>query len=261
MKRLMVAAALTLAATAASAAELTERIDRTFDVRPGSDFVLSNVNGGVKVASWDHPRVRVVAEKRVKAGRKDVEAALRELRVEMQPRSGGLVVTTHYPKRSDGAWSVFDFFAGKDVQAQVRYEVTVPRSMNVDVDNTNGSIRVSRVSGRHNLGTTNGRIEVTASAGSVEASTTNGAIDVELLSVAAGKPLRFSTTNGRIELAVPGAFAANIDAATTNGSITTDLPVATTRVSRNSLRGAINGGGTPVRLRTTNGSIEIRTAQ
>jgi DUF4097 and DUF4098 domain-containing protein YvlB len=59
---------------------------------------------------------------------------------------------------------------------------------------------------------------------------------------------------------VPRTLAANVDADTTNGSIESELPIATTRVSRNSLRGTINGGGSDVRLSTTNGGIDIRTS-
>ncbi|HEX2060565.1 MAG TPA: DUF4097 family beta strand repeat-containing protein [Thermoanaerobaculia bacterium] len=244
--------------TAAAAKELTETIDKTFDVRPGATLSLSNVNGSVTVSAWDQPRVRVVAVKEVKGDRDDVNEALRELRVEMTPKDGGLVVNTRYPRR-DGVSSIFDWLTGDHVQASVRYEVTVPRTMNIDLETVNGRIRVAEVSGNHVLETTNGRIEVARCAGSLDASTTNGGISAELTSVAKNQPLRFETTNGRIEVALPANLAVDVDAGTTNGSIHSDLPVSTTRVSRNSLRGSINGGGTPIRLRTTNGGIAIRT--
>jgi DUF4097 and DUF4098 domain-containing protein YvlB len=116
------------------------------------------------------------------------------------------------------------------------------------------------VTGRLQLDTTNGRIEVARCSGSVAASTTNGGIEAELMTVAKGQELRFVTTNGRIEVALPGDLGADVDADTTNGAIRTDLPIATTHLSRNSLRGTINGGGTVLRLRTTNGGIQIRAA-
>lgn len=259
MRRLVVATLLLLLSSVANAAELSETIDRTFDVRPGANVTLSNVNGRITITAWDQPRVRVVAEKKVEAGRNEVKAVLGELRVEFQQRDGGLAITTHHPRRGEGASSIFDWFMGDSVNAQVRYEVTVPRTMNIDVTNTNGAIHLSDVKGRHELDTTNGRIEVARCAGSLDASTTNGSIHAELTDVAKGDPLRFETTNGRIEVAVPASFAANVDANTTNGSIRTDLPVTTTQISKNSLRGTINGGGTQLRMRTTNGGIEIRT--
>jgi hypothetical protein len=259
MRTLLVIATL-LFATAAAAAELTETIDRTFDVRPGANVVLSNVNGRITVTSWDQPRVRVVATKEVDGDRGELKKALQDLRVELQPRDGGLVITTHYPKEMTGMSKILDWLSGDDVDAQVRYDLTVPRTMNVDVTNTNGTIELTDVTGQLELDTTNGRIEVTRCAGSLDVSTTNGSIKAELVRIAKGQPLRFETTNGRIDVSVPANAAADLDASTTNGSIRSDLPVAATRTSSNSLRGTINGGGTTLRLRTTNGGIAIRKA-
>ena len=260
MRKLVLTALTLLLSTAAGAAELTETIDRTFDVRPGATVTLENVNGGITIAAWDQPRVRVIARKSVEAKKDTVKEALRELRVDMAARDGGLVITTKYPRRGEHS-SIFDWFTGDHIQAQVRYELTVPRSMSLDVENVNGAIRVTDVTGTHELETTNGRIEVARCAGSLEASTTNGAISAELTKVTKGQPLRFSTTNGRIEVELPASLAVDVDAGTTNGSINSDLPVATTRISKNSLRGTINGGGTPLHMRTTNGGISIKTVR
>lgn len=259
MKTALIAGTVMLLATAATAASLTETIDRTFDVRPGATVVLNNVNGAITIGSWDEPRVRVIARKEVKGSSGDLQEMLRALRVEMQPRNGGLVITTHTPRRNNSS-SIFDWMFGNHDNAQVRYELTVPRRMNLDIENTNGAIRLTGVSGVLELETTNGRIEVARSAGSVDASTTNGSIQVELVELANREPMRLSTTNGRIEVRVPANARVDIDASTTNGSIRSDLPVAATRTGRNSLRGTINGGGTPLRIRTTNGAIAVRSA-
>ena len=257
MRKLLLSALL-LAATTVLGATRTETIDRTFDVRPGAEVRLSNVNGGITITAWDQPRVRVIAEKKVKADSDQVQEALKELRVEFQQRDGGLVITTKYPEE-DGFSSFFDWLKGDDIDAQVRYELQVPRSMNLDISNTNGGIHVSDVSGRLELDTTNGKIETARCAGSLDASTTNGGISAELTQVTRGADISASTTNGRIVIAVPSNFAGEIDAATTNGAIKTDLPVTTRHVGDNRLRGTINGGGTPMKLRTTNGGIQIKT--
>ena len=259
MRKLLLTATLFVAVTA-GAAELSETLDRTFDVRAGADFVLSNVNGRITINSWDQAKVRVIAHKEVDGDRDELKKALAELRVEMQPRNGGLTVITHYPKESEGISSIFAWLACDHIDANVRYEITVPRSLNVDVTNPNGGIYRTDVSGKHELDTTTGKIEVKRCSGSLDASTTNGPIHAELLRVAQGQPLRFETTNGRIEVELPSDLAVDVDAGTTNGSIHSDLPVSTTRISRNSLRGTINGGGTSLRMRTTNGGIAIRTA-
>ena len=258
MNKLLVAAAALALATTAGATTLSEKIDRTFDVRPGASLVLTNVNGRINVSSWDQPRIRVIAVKEVDGGREMAAEMMKAVKVEMTQRDGGLVVNTNHPRRNNGSESIFDWLLGNHADAQVRYDVVVPRNMNLDVSNTNGSIHVNGVTGTFDIDTTNGKIEVANCAGSIDASTTNGGIDAELVRVAKGQPLRFETTNGRIEVTVPRDVAANVDAGTTNGSIHTDLPIATTTHGRNSLRGAINGGGAQIRIRTTNGGIAIR---
>lgn len=258
MKKLILTLALTLAATVATAAELKETIDQTFNVRPGAKVRLSNVNGRITIDSWDQPRVHVVAVKKANGDRNDLPRYMKEMRVEMQQKDGGLVINTIHPKQ-DGDWGFFDWILGDHVNGSVTYTVTVPRTMNVDVSNTNGTISLSQVTGEIELDTTNGKIEVERCAGSIDASTTNGSIEAEMIRVTKGQPLRFETTNGRISVTVPRDAAMDVDAGTTNGSISTDLPVVTMEKDRNSLRGTINGGGTRLRARTTNGGIEIKT--
>ena len=258
MKKLALSLAITLLATAASAAEKSETIDRTFDVRPGAKLRLSNVNGRITIGSWDQPRVRVVAVKEAKGDRDDVARYLKEMKVQMAQTAGGLTVTTVQPKQ-DGGFGIFDWLVGDHVNGQVTYDLTVPRTMNVDVSNTNGTISVKDITGAFELDTTNGKIECERCSGSMDASTTNGSIDAELVRVAKGQPLRFETTNGRISIALPKDAAMDVDAGTTNGSISSDLPITTQEKDRNTLRGTINGGGTRLRARTTNGGISITT--
>lgn len=259
MPKLLLAAMLLVVSTAASAASLTETVDRTFNVRPGATVTLKNVNGRITVKAWDQPRVKVVAVKEVEADRDELKKVMQALRVEFVERDGGLSINTRYPNEDRKVSSLFDWMFGDHVEAEVQYDLMVPRTMNVDVTNTNGSIRLSDVTGKHELDTTNGKIEVSRCSGSLDASTTNGSITAELQQVTKGQPLSFSTTNGRIEVAVPANLAVDVDAGTTNGSIKTELPVATTKIGSNSLRGSINGGGTPLRMRTTNGGISIRS--
>jgi len=261
MRRTAFAFALALVALNASATKLEETFDRTYDVRPGAAVTLTNVNGHIVIRAWDQPRVRVHAVKHVEVDGSDkAKEALAALKIEVSSTDGGLKVFTRYPKRNDNGLGFLDWMFGEHVNASVTYELMVPRTMNLDLDNTNGGIEVSDVRGSHRIDTTNGRIELQRCAGDLDAETTNGAIRAELLEMTPGKSVRLETTNGRISLAAPTTLAANVDAATTNGSINTDLPIATTRSGRHSLRGAINGGGPELWLRTTNGSIEIRAA-
>jgi DUF4097 and DUF4098 domain-containing protein YvlB len=261
MKRLLVVVAFLMIAAGAAADQLTETIDQAFDVKSGATVALTNVNGRITISSWDQAKVRVIARKKVEGDEDHLKAAIKEVKVDIKQRDGGLVITTRQPEGRDGWSQLFSWLAGDHIEAEVQYEVTVPRSMSVNVENTNGRIVAKDLSGKLEFETTNGGIEVANCSGLLDASTTNGAIEAELVNVTKGQPMRFETTNGHILVKLPATLGANVDADTTNGSIKSDLPIATTQFGRNSLRGTINGGGTQLRLRTVNGGISIQAAK
>jgi DUF4097 and DUF4098 domain-containing protein YvlB len=248
--------AILLTGTTAVAGTLTGNFDRTFDVRPGVTFALENTNGHITIRSSDQPRIQVHAVKKVESRDSDVaRKAFDALKIEPTVSADAVRIHTEYPRQNNG---LFDWLSGTNVSMSVEYEVTVPRSANLEVEDTNGAIDISDVRGSHRVSTTNGHIELLRCAGDVEAETTNGHIRAELTEVTAGKSMRLETTNGGITVALPRAIAARVDASTTNGSVKTDLPITTTEVKRTSIRGTLNGGGGgELRLRTTNGSITI----
>lgn len=259
MRKLFLTLALLTLAVSASAGTLREPMDRTIDIRPGGAVSLININGKITITSWDQPRIRLQAEKYADSRNDDAaKKALQEIQIEVRSTASGISIETKQPNRGMGG--ILDAIFGDNVNMGVRYDLTVPRSMNLTVENTNGSVHVSELAGRLDLETTNGRIEVSRCTGSVNAGTTNGAIRAELLQVASGAAMRLETTNGGIALSVPSTLAATIDAGTTNGSVSTDIPISTTRFEKTSLRGTMNGGGPSIRLSTTNGSIRINRA-
>jgi len=256
IRRLLLLAAFAVAATA-SAETLEQTFDRTLDLRPGTRVAIDNTNGSVIVRAWDQPRIHIRAVKHVESRDSDTaKQGLIDTRIEVTPSAGALKIHTVFPRSKDG---IFDLIAGTSIDSSVSYEIDVPRSLDLHVETVNGHIEAKGIRGAITLSTTNGRIEVTHCAGALDASTTNGRITAELLELTPGQRVQLETINGRIALALPKTIAANIDAETSHGSINTTLPVLANGSAHHALRGTINGGGRgEVRLRTTNGSIDIR---
>ncbi len=258
MRQAAVILALTLATAAVAEASYTEAFDRTVNLQPGGTVELDNINGKIRISAWDQPQVKIHAVKKIQneSDRDDAAEIFKKLRIEVRQQGSTVSIETITPRNEGNGF--FDFIFGENINASVDYELTVPRSVNLKVANTNGSITSTELSGELDVETTNGKIEVVRCSGAVDAETTNGSINVELILVRDGRPMRFETTNGRINLSLPASIAADIDASTTNGRIETDIPITTTRMSKRSLRGSLNGGGTDITLRTTNGGITIR---
>jgi hypothetical protein len=276
MLRMMILAllGLVLPALAAQAATLKETFQKSFPLRAGEKVTLRNVNGGVVVEAWDRGEVQVVAEKEVKAGDAELaRKAMDQVQIQAGRGDGGLRIETRLPKRNNG---VFDWMFGRDVNINVKYRLRVPRDSKLDVqtvngglrlagtrgdavmETTNGGIEIEKAEGRLELETTNGAIQVADSAGSVSATTTNGGIDIELHDVSDGDDMRFSTTNGGVTLRLPRNARLSLDAAVSNGRVTSDFEVAgADQRNRRRLSGDINGGGGRVVVRTTNGGVAI----
>lgn len=238
------------------AGTLREKFDQTFDFRRGGKLILTNTNGGIVVEAWDRNEVRIEAEKIVKSrDRRLAEEIMKEIRIEIDHNDDYLEIHTKIPKHKHGFWgSVF----GDRVSISVKYRLTVPRELKLDVSTVNGAVDVSDVSGNIRVKSTNGHVHVYEAKGTVDAKTTNGGIDVELLDFDEDEDMSFKTTNGGIKVYFPRNFRAYVDAKTTNGSITTDFPIKVRgEISRKRLQGSINEGGGRIKLHTTNGSIKI----
>lgn len=153
----------------------------------------------------------------------------------------------------------------------VSYEVHVPRNTNLNLRAHNGGIGIANVEGRLEFETLNGGVSLMEVAGDVRGRTTNGGVNVMLEGNSwRGSGLDVTTTNGGVHLSMPETYAANIETGTTNGGFKSDIPAL--NVTQEDVRGAdrhnratrlntaLNGGGAPIRLITTNGGVKISSA-
>lgn len=248
----LISTILLLAGTLAYAETFQDTIERTLPFPAGNRLSVSNTNGDIEVSTWDRDEVKIVADKKVKSSNEGrAKEAFEALKVVIDESSGGITVSTEYPK-SMGGWF-------GNVNSQVRYSIQIPHQADLELDTVNGKVTVEGVQGQIGLESTNGGIRVEDAGGSVTARTTNGSIDCELREVGSDEDMNFRTTNGSITLTLPSDTRANLSARTTNGSVSTDFPITVQGTFRkNRLEGDLNGGGANLELKTTNGSIKIR---
>ncbi len=127
-----------------------------------------------------------------------------------------------------------------------RFEVTVPRSTAVIVQNTwGGDIRCTDLTGDIEINNLNGNIRLEDVGGGVVASTMNGEIHARLREVREGKPLSFQSMNGEIVVRVAPDARANLRVRTQNGSVLTDFD-ETALVTRTESAGPLSASRTHV---------------
>ncbi len=271
--------------------EYVEQVEKSLSFEGVELVKLRNVNGSVRITSWEQPEVLVKATKKVKATSEEkAKEYAQEVKIRIEKVDDTIEIITEHPKGRKPK-----FIKGVNVE----YDVTMPREANLDASSTNGSMNVAGIigeilanttngsvsikgcEGQLIVKTTNGRVNVEEVSGNVRAKTTNGSISAKLamldgesrfetsngsinVQIKEGHsvPLTAHTNNGSITVELPSSFAADIEANTSNGKIRSELPINLVgEISKTSLHGELNGGGPLMKLKTTNGKINIRSSQ
>jgi DUF4097 and DUF4098 domain-containing protein YvlB len=233
-------------------ARATDEWTRTYPLAAGGEVRIANSNGRIEIEGIDGSTVEVRAEK-IAHGATD--AAARELlpRIVIKEDATANRVSLETERMSG-------ILIG--VSYEVRYHVRAPKKAMVSVTNTNGQVLLTALSGEVTAQTTNGAVNGKSLTGAIEAHTTNGAVNIDMASVGSGR-IALRTTNGSVTLAIPETAKADISASVTNGGISAGSleKLEISETSRRKLEGRLNGGGTPIELRTTNGGIRIRARE
>lgn len=155
----------------------------------------------------------------------------------------------------------------------LRIEVPVGSALKLSTVN-DGVIDVEGIAGELELHNTNGSIRVRGARGPVSANTVNGDVEIELLEALGSEPMAFSTLNGDIDLTIPAGSKFDVRLRSDNGEIYSDFDIALSpkaakvaedrgkgkyRVSiAKELTGKVGGGGAEIFLKTFNGDIVLR---
>ena len=247
MRHRLACLALVAAATATWACDVAamgpqehQQVSETRKLDPRGTFTLENTNGAVVIEAWGESSVSIEAEKVAP------ESELDDLRVEIKGEGNRVDVTTRFPR---GGW-------GR--HGHVDYRVKVPRDARVEVETTNGAVKVLGAGGSVRATTTNGSLEVADSGGDVEASTTNGSIRAGYRQSPGGGTQRFSTTNGSVVVTLPADASGDFSGSTVNGGISTDFPLQVSgRFGGRKLSGRLGDGSARFELSTVNGALKV----
>lgn len=253
---LLLPVALVLAGCDLSLGHLTARATdewtRSYPLDAGGEVRIVNTNGKIEIEGTDGSTVEVRAEK---IARGATDAAAREL----LPR-----IAIKEDIKPDRVWLETERMSGIMIGAafEVRYHVRAPKRAVVNITNTNGQVALSALDGKVRAQTTNGGVNGRNLSGGVDARSTNGGVTIDMASVGPDS-ITLRTTNGGVTLTLPDRAKANLTASCTNGGINVSSleNLEISEQSRRRLEGRLNGGGTSIEVRTTNGGIRVRPRQ
>lgn len=244
--------ALALSGVALAGENLEEKFEKTYD-GTGIDLLrLQNVNGTVRVGTWEKANVRVSAVKRAKGSR--AEEALANTTIRVTKQGSTLAIETILPKPTR-SWGIFSW--GNREGATVAYELSLPAGLAADIETVNGRVSAERRLGALTLNTVNGSVRVEAHDAPLHVNTVNGSVDV----VFAG-PLQsadLETVNGSVTVSCSRDSSFHYDLQTVNGKIRSDFPEVTVegKWGPKEARGAVADGKGRLVVETVNGEVRI----
>jgi DUF4097 and DUF4098 domain-containing protein YvlB len=305
MTRLWMGIALISGALLTSCGELgdfdrvKEDFHYSYPLQPGARLELDNRNGSIEIVGWDRNTIDVSGTKFA-----STTDRLQQVKINVSVSGNNALIATEWPKDSwhgsygakymirvprrttltraqttNGSVSVEDAEGGGHVTS-TNGRISMARDTgDYDLHTTNGAIELEECSGSERVHTTNGAVRGRLKAGSIESESTNGAIELTLMQPANGQPIRASTTNGGIVIALAEFHENPISARTSNGGVTLRLPSdinarisAETRISsisngltlsstdensKHRLSGQLGMGGPLISATTTTGSVRL----
>lgn len=127
----------------------------------------------------------------------------------------------------------------------------------VKAQTSGGDIRVSGARGRLELSTSGGDIQARDVDGRIAAETSGG--NITIAATGDNQGIAAETSGGDIEISIKRSAGANIEAVTWGGDVSCDLPVTMQgKMSEGQIKGTINGGGNPIRAKTSGGDVRIK---
>jgi DUF4097 and DUF4098 domain-containing protein YvlB len=240
-----------LLASTAWADEVREELHETYTLAPEGRVSLDNINGSVRIATWDRPEVKVDAVKKAKRA-EDLD----EVTIEIKTNANHVRIHTEYPDTKNRGW----FKWGNSTW--VDYELTVPVDARLkDISTVNGGIDIQGSRADVKANTVNGTVKVRNHTGRVNVSTVNGRVEAGLASLDGVKSVSATTVNGSVDVTLPHGANADISASTVNGGISGDVPVKRNWPVGATANAKLGEGGTKVSVSTVNGGIEIHVAK
>ena len=251
------AAAFCLAAVPL-AANVSENIERVFQLETGGSVAAANVNGPILVRAADGGEVSLRAVKKAKNA--ECLEALTVVIDASPPAQAGktqtLRIETKHPAKS---W--LQSFAKGGCGENVSYELTVPRGAAVRAKSVNGAVTIENVHGGIDAETVNGRVKISGAGGAVAAKTVNGSVRADIAGGPANGEYSFKTVNGSVRVSLPAEISGKFQANTLNGAIETDFPLEVRQAGKwgkKSIDARLGGGDASFSFSTVNGSIDIR---
>jgi hypothetical protein len=262
-----------------------ETIEQKFTVSAPARLSIENISGSVVVRGSEALDDQVVSIQAVKRG---IACSPERTRVEIRQESESEIsIRTRYDEMD-----LLPSFFGFNRPCSVDYHIQVPHQTSLEVDcisatifveGLEGQVRLKSVSGEISVHSLTGEMRLNTVSGDVVGHALNGPLRVETVSgevrISGSRlpsmegnsvsgsftvetpllqgPYRYKTISGSVQMLVDAITPCTIDLSSLSGKLDTNLPSTHAKLSQGRKHLEVMGGGTPVFLSSTSGTIRV----
>lgn len=267
------------AAEPATGTGITEAKPVSIPLNKDATVSLKNISGKITVEGWDEPNaeVRIIKRGGSSQDQKDakvlVDSDPTRLSLQLAPSRGNTNVTVEYEVKLPRQVGKIELSgASSDIELHDVNAATImvsTASGSVEIVDANGDIIAKTASGEVNMGSVKGNITASSQSGSinisdvtgtVNTSTISGKTDVTFENLSQGGPLDFKSVSGGIDIQFQDRADFDLTAETVSGNIELNGDFGMEvekRVVGARASGRVGSGGTPLRVKTVSGGIQL----
>ncbi len=260
--------------------QYVERFERTVPLPADGSVSLHNIAGDIEINTWGRGEVRIEAMKVSKASTAEqARANAEEVTIDVRTEGKQVEIETKYPEGSH-----------RNLNVSVEFKLTVPEAASLDTGSVSGSVRLAGLRGNAELNSVSGDVQADQVGGTLHAKSVSGNVRISEVSQEAtaesvsgavevrgvgGKthaksvsgdvtvehsdgPVSAESLSGDVNVIEAGNAGLDVDASTFSGQIKTDFNLASNSSDHDKhVRGAVNGGGKSLRLRSFSGTVSV----
>jgi len=260
--------------------QYVEKFEKTVPLAADGSVSLHNVAGDIEINTWGRGEVRIEALKVSRAATvEQARANADEVTIEVNAEGKEVEINTRYPEGRH-----------RNLHVSVEYKLTVPDAVSVEAGSVSGNVklaalradaelnsvsgdvqadqiggtlraksvsgnvRITEVSHEASAESVSGEVEVRGVGGETKAKSVSGDVTVE----SSEGPVSAESLSGDVDVIESANAGLDVDASTFSGQIKTDFNLAGKSDGPDKhLRGAVNGGGKSLKLRSFSGRVSV----
>lgn len=226
-------------------------------IAAGDQIEIKGVSGNIRAGYTAGSDVEV------KAAIRGPEGQIADVDIDLVAHATGVTICAVYPDNhgqqwndcAPGDWDMMDSRTRGSRDVKVTFEVLVPAGVEFAGRAIAGNVEGVALRSNAYIITTAGNVDITTSE-LATASTTAGSVRASIGLPDWDRDLAFTAVSGNVNVEIPAATNADVDASVVSGQIDSDFSL--TQVGPGRMQGTIGAGGPSLRIATVTGRVTLR---